>query len=112
MAVVTAAALLALLASLWNGRDEILVIALWIIVIGAAATALRRAAKRLSIGRRSVMGFDPRPRVRGDLRTSSLLSAMWSDRKCDFGRHEPFEAHKCHRRAVFQMQKIRITDRL
>ncbi|RCS21603.1 CDP-alcohol phosphatidyltransferase family protein [Phyllobacterium salinisoli] len=45
MAVVTAAALLALLAPLWNGGDEILVFALWILVIGAAATALRRAAK-------------------------------------------------------------------
>lgn len=45
MAAITAAALLSLLEPLWNGRQEILSIALWIITIGAAVTALRRAAK-------------------------------------------------------------------
>lgn len=42
MAVITAAALLSVLEPLWNGRDEVLTIALWVIVLGAALTALRR----------------------------------------------------------------------
>ena len=43
MATITAAALLSLLEPLWRGQDEVLVIALWLIAVGAAATALRRA---------------------------------------------------------------------
>jgi phosphatidylglycerophosphate synthase len=42
MAVITAAALLSVLEPLWNGRDEVLAIALWVIVLGAALTALHR----------------------------------------------------------------------
>ena len=45
MATITAAALLSLLEPLWRGQGEVLVIALWLIAVGAAATALRRAAK-------------------------------------------------------------------
>ncbi|PTM40008.1 CDP-alcohol phosphatidyltransferase family protein [Bosea sp. 124] len=44
MATITAAALLSLLEPLWRGQGETLVVALWIIAAGAAATALRRAA--------------------------------------------------------------------
>lgn len=45
MAAITAAALISLAESLWHGRDDVLTVALWIIAIGAAATALRRAAR-------------------------------------------------------------------
>ena len=45
MAVITAAALLSLLEPLWNSHNTVLTVALWIIAIGAAATALRRASK-------------------------------------------------------------------
>jgi phosphatidylglycerophosphate synthase len=44
MATITAAALLSLLEPLWRGQGEVLTIALWLIVAGAAVTALRRAA--------------------------------------------------------------------
>lgn len=44
MALVTAAAVLSVLAPLWGWRDEILTAALWVIAIGAALTALRRAS--------------------------------------------------------------------
>jgi phosphatidylglycerophosphate synthase len=44
MATITAAALLSLLEPLWRGQGEVLVIALWLIAVGAAVTALRRAA--------------------------------------------------------------------
>jgi phosphatidylglycerophosphate synthase len=44
MATITAAALLSLLESLWRGQNEVLTIALWLIAVGAGATALRRAA--------------------------------------------------------------------
>lgn len=44
MATITAAALLSLLEPLWRGQNEVLVIALWLIAVGAALTALRRAA--------------------------------------------------------------------
>lgn len=43
MAALTAAALLSLLEPLWNGRGEVLAIGLWLIALGAALTALRRA---------------------------------------------------------------------
>jgi phosphatidylglycerophosphate synthase len=44
MATITAAALLSLLEPLWRGQGEVLVIALWLIAVGAAVTAFRRAA--------------------------------------------------------------------
>lgn len=44
MATITAAALLSLLEPLWRGRGEVLEIALWLIAVGAAVTAFRRAA--------------------------------------------------------------------
>ncbi|MDO9416451.1 CDP-alcohol phosphatidyltransferase family protein [Pararhizobium sp.] len=42
MAVITAAALFSTLEPLWRGRDDVLTLALWIIALGAAFTALRR----------------------------------------------------------------------
>lgn len=47
MAVATIAALLSAGEFLWNGRNEVLTLALAIIVIGAAATALRRAWRQV-----------------------------------------------------------------
>ena len=44
MATITAAALLSLLEPLWRGQNEVLLIALGVIAVGAAVTALRRAA--------------------------------------------------------------------
>jgi phosphatidylglycerophosphate synthase len=44
MATITAAALLSLLEPLWRGQNGVLVIALWLVAVGAAVTALRRAA--------------------------------------------------------------------
>ncbi len=43
MATITAAAVLTLFEPLWSGRDEILVVALMIIVLGAAITVVRRS---------------------------------------------------------------------
>jgi phosphatidylglycerophosphate synthase len=48
MAAITAAALLSLFEPLWNGRYQVLTLALWIIAIGTAATTLRRAARIVS----------------------------------------------------------------
>jgi phosphatidylglycerophosphate synthase len=48
MAVITAAALLSLLEPLWSGHDQVLVGALWLIALGAAITACRRAATIVS----------------------------------------------------------------
>jgi hypothetical protein len=45
MATITAAALLSLLEPLWQGRNDVLAMALWIIVVGAAVTAFRRAGR-------------------------------------------------------------------
>lgn len=42
MATITAAALISILEVLWNGGSWVLTIALWIVAVGAAATALRR----------------------------------------------------------------------
>ncbi|HEX8045445.1 CDP-alcohol phosphatidyltransferase family protein [Rhizobium sp.] len=42
MAVITAAALVSILEVLWNGGTWVLTIALWIVAVGAAVTALRR----------------------------------------------------------------------
>ena len=43
MALVTAAALASLFEPLWNGRNEILLAALWLVALGSGVTALRRA---------------------------------------------------------------------
>ena len=45
MAVVTAAALASTLEPLWNGHNEILLAALWLIAAGAAVTVLRRSSR-------------------------------------------------------------------
>jgi phosphatidylglycerophosphate synthase len=42
MAVITLAALLSTCEPLWNGRNQVLTIALWVVVVGAGLTALRR----------------------------------------------------------------------
>jgi len=42
MATITAAAVLSILEPLWNGHNQVLLVALWLIAIGAAFTALRR----------------------------------------------------------------------
>lgn len=52
MALVTAAALAALLSPLWDGRNELLVAALWLVAIGSAFTALRRSWRIVSALRR------------------------------------------------------------
>jgi LPS O-antigen subunit length determinant protein (WzzB/FepE family) len=44
MAMITAAALISLLEPFWRGQGEVLTVALWLIAVGAAVTALRRAA--------------------------------------------------------------------
>jgi len=44
MAVITAAAMLSLAEPLWSGHNQVLTGALWLIAIGAAITAIRRAA--------------------------------------------------------------------
>jgi len=54
MAVITTAAVLSLLEPLWSGHNQVLVGALWLIAIGAAITAIRRAAntvRKLRAGR-------------------------------------------------------------
>lgn len=43
MAVITCAAVLSIFEPWWNGGDQVLTLALWVIVLGAALTALRRA---------------------------------------------------------------------
>lgn len=53
MATITAAAVLSLLEPLWSGHNQVLVGALWLIAVGAAITAIRRAAnivRRLRAG--------------------------------------------------------------
>jgi len=45
MALVTGAAILSLAEPLWQGRGGILTIALWLVCLGAALTALRRALR-------------------------------------------------------------------
>ncbi len=54
MAVITAAAVLSLLEPLWTGHNQVLVAAVWLIAVGAAITAIRRAAnivRKLRAGR-------------------------------------------------------------
>lgn len=48
MATITAAALLSLLEPLWSGHNQVLAGALWLIALGAAITACRRAANIVS----------------------------------------------------------------
>ena len=43
LALVTAAALASLFEPLWNGRNEILLAALWLVALGSGVTALRRS---------------------------------------------------------------------
>lgn len=43
MALVTAAALLSAFAPLWNGRNEVLLAALWLVAIGSGVTVARRS---------------------------------------------------------------------
>ena len=43
MAVITLAALLSVVEPLWNSRDGVLTAALWLVILGALLTALRRA---------------------------------------------------------------------
>ena len=45
MAVVTAGALLSVLEPIWGGHGGVLRVALWVVTIGAALTALRRATR-------------------------------------------------------------------
>lgn len=45
MALITGAALLSLFEPIWHGRGDVLTLSLWIVVIGAAATALRRSVR-------------------------------------------------------------------
>ncbi len=47
MAVITAAALFSAVEFLWHGRNEVLTLALSIVAIGAALTALRRARRQV-----------------------------------------------------------------
>lgn len=47
MATMTFAAVLSALEGLWGGHNEILILALWIVAAGAAATVLRRSARLL-----------------------------------------------------------------
>jgi phosphatidylglycerophosphate synthase len=44
MAVITAAAVLSLSEPLWNGHNQIIAAALWLIAVGAVITVVRRAA--------------------------------------------------------------------
>lgn len=48
MALVTAAALVTLFEPLWNGRNELLAVALWLVAIGSAVTVLRRSWRIVS----------------------------------------------------------------
>ncbi len=45
MAVVTAAAIASLAEPFWNGRGEVLTVALWVVAIGSALTVLRRSGR-------------------------------------------------------------------
>lgn len=49
MAAVTLAALLSAIEPLWNGRNEVLAAALWIVAAGAAFTALRRGHRQVKL---------------------------------------------------------------
>ncbi|MTH79054.1 CDP-alcohol phosphatidyltransferase family protein [Paracoccus aestuariivivens] len=53
MAVVTAAALISIAEPVWSGHGGVLHIALWIVAVGAAVTALRRAVRLVQSLKRS-----------------------------------------------------------
>jgi phosphatidylglycerophosphate synthase len=48
MALVTAAAVITAFEFVWHGRNEVLTAALWIVAVGAALTALRRAWRQVT----------------------------------------------------------------
>lgn len=48
MALITLAVVIAILQPLWGGSFEILLIALWVVALGALATALRRSARLIT----------------------------------------------------------------
>lgn len=52
MAVISAGAVLSLAEPLWDGRGQVLTVALWIVAIGAGITALRRAWRLVAALRR------------------------------------------------------------
>ena len=54
MALITAAALLSLAEPLWQGHGGVLHTALWILVLGTALTALRRAVRLVAALRRQI----------------------------------------------------------
>lgn len=63
MALVTAAALVSTAEPLWNGRNEVLVAALWLVAIGSLVTVLRRSwriVRRLRAGSPSASPDGPR----------------------------------------------------
>ncbi len=43
MAAITAAAAVSILEPLWDGHNQVLMVALWVVAVGAALTAIRRA---------------------------------------------------------------------
>jgi phosphatidylglycerophosphate synthase len=55
MAVMTSAALLSVFEPLWNGRDQVLILALWVVALGAGLTVLRRARRLI----RGLYGLQP-----------------------------------------------------
>ncbi|MDI4657935.1 CDP-alcohol phosphatidyltransferase family protein [Xanthobacter autotrophicus] len=59
MATMTAAAILSVSEPLWNGHNDVLKFALWVIAVGSALTALRRA-RRLVVALRSAPGTQRR----------------------------------------------------
>ena len=48
MAVMTASAVISFFAPIWSGFGAVLVIALWVVAIGSAVTAIRRAARLIT----------------------------------------------------------------
>ncbi len=45
MALVTVAAVISIFAPLWDGHNEVLLVALWLVALGSAVTALARSAR-------------------------------------------------------------------
>lgn len=48
MAVMTAAAVMSVFAPVWSGFGAVLVLALWVVALGSAVTAIRRAARLIA----------------------------------------------------------------
>lgn len=59
MATITVASLLSIAEPVWDGRNHVLTVALWIVAIGSGVTAFRRAM-RLVLALRSSPGAPPR----------------------------------------------------